>query len=81
MKNINAVIKMISKKFNVKSVEEFNYPRSDSATSLKFKRVQFVIVSKHGMPCIIYIEAKEVNKNTRQIKNIVELLVNIYAAC
>lgn len=72
MKSVNEVIKMISKKFNMRSFEVELAGDFGSLESLKVTSIEFVIVSKYGMPCLINVQAKDVNKSTRQIKRLIE---------
>lgn len=72
MKSTNEVIKMVSKKFNVKSFEVEATGDFGALESFKIISIKFVIVSKYGMPCLINVQANDVNKSTRQIKRLIE---------
>lgn len=72
MKSANEVIKMISKKFNVKSFEVEADGNFGALESFKIINIEFVIESKLGMPCLVEIQSKDISKSIRQIKGIVE---------
>ena len=70
MKNANAVIKMVSKKFNVTSAEVICYSNSDAATSGKFKKVELT-VNNCGADFLVTVLAKDVKNSIRAIKKAV----------